>query len=442
MDVRRFTIITLLTVWALTGCGAGGQGPGGDPGEGSKENEVEPGPPHYDTIAYVPGAGRDEIRAVRPDGTEDRRLWAHGRGDPLDTAAIWDLSWSPDARELAFTSTHEYDCSLMSSDVYTVGTHGLGLSRMSLPPSCDALEELPKASVTMPVQNLTLDSLDIFIYFAGASSAKQVSLPPGGSGTVLFDEVADLGDVVQYAMLVHADGRELLGTSGLDVQPGGSHTLGLQQVWKPGSPGWEARSPTWSADGSRLGYVYGFNDIYAQGGTTQPLTFGTELLMEGDPPSTIFHLEWGPVARPDEVLYVGWSFEGRFIYHAEEGASAPGTPLLEFEAYENVFGLDWLPDGSGFVFSYAPGAFGENADLWAYSFASGTATRITSFSGEYAGELSVSPDGSRIVFERSTELREDGWMLVDPDLWVVNRDGSGLTLLVEGAGSPDWSPAE
>ncbi len=59
--------------------------------------------------------------------------------------------------------------------------------------------------------------------------------------------------------------------------------------------------------------------------------------------------------------------------------------------------------------------------------------------GDFAGQLAVSGDGTRIVFERATDLDDVGGGPTDPDLWVVHRDGSGLRLLVEDAYAPAWS---
>lgn len=82
--------------------------------------------------------------------------------------------------------------------------------------------------------------------------------------------------------------------------------------------------------------------------------------------------------------------------------------------------LAWLPAGSGFV----------------YSFTSRQSTRLTNFSSDFAGQLSVSPDGQSIVFERSTSTDDQA----PTDFWLVNRDGSGQRLVVRNAARPAWSP--
>jgi hypothetical protein len=52
----------------------------------------------------------------------------------------------------------------------------------------------------------------------------------------------------------------------------------------------------------------------------------------------------------------------------------------------------------------------------------------------------VSGDGRHVVFERARELHPVDARPVDPDLWIVDLDGSGLRLLVENARAPAWSP--
>lgn len=441
MQIRPPLYALVIVLLALTGCGAT-QGPGngsssGDDWESGPRDE--PGPALYDTIAYVPSDSGDEIRAIDPDGSNDRRLWTHGRSDPSEVYEIWDLDWSPDAREIAFSSTHEFDCSLLYSDIYAVGTAGGNYRRISAPPACGDLSQFPTATVQVPVRNYGSESLVIFMYFLGAPGVQQISLPGFGSGMVTFENVADLGvGVEQYGMMIEADARELAASTAIDVQPGGNHTTAEQSVWAPSGPGWEARSPSWHSDGTRLGYAFGFNTLYGTPAYPELLELGDELVTAEEMPNTVMHLNWNPVAEwADELLYVGWDFDGVSIYWVREGtADVPGTALLTFESWENVLGLAWLPDGNGFVFSRLE-EFGAISNLWHYSLDTEAATRITNFSTGFVGDLGISPDGQEIVFERGTG--EDGGEVVDSDLWIIGRDGSGLRLLKENAAKPDWS---
>ena len=50
--------------------------------------------------------------------------------------------------------------------------------------------------------------------------------------------------------------------------------------------------------------------------------------------------------------------------------------------------------------------------------------------------MTVSPDGQYIVFERTTDP------VFDPtsSLWIMNRDGTDLHMLIDDAGRPAWGP--
>lgn len=82
------------------------------------------------------------------------------------------------------------------------------------------------------------------------------------------------------------------------------------------------------------------------------------------------------------------------------------------------------------------------ANIYAYNFASSQATRLTNFNDEFARQLSVSPDGQQIVFERASALWYAPWEEPKVDLWVVDRDGSNLRLLVQNGYAPAWSSRE
>lgn len=449
--LTRLLVLVILLLGLLVGCaGSGGSGLQPPPGA----NGPQPPPadngsatPLHNTIAYVRGDTGDEIRLVAPDGSGDRLLWAHGQNDPSEVYAVWSLAWRHDARALAFASTHENWCSLNHADIFSLGADGGGYRRVTEAPACTDLSAYPKGTVQVPVENPLYETFVGFIYFQGAPSIQQVSLPPGGSGVVTFEEVADFGsgeDGLQLATVIVGVNREVAIGTAVDVQAGGTVTTVPLTVYPP--PGyWEAHSPTWRSDGSRLGYVFNFNSLRQIVPNPTPRDFGEDLQTDvSQMPDFAKLLAWGPASRADELLYAGnriYDTEG--IYLTSEGSATAGEQLVAYDATEAVLGLAWLPDGSGFVYAVTEGDyFGEDrgANLFVYDFASRQTARVTSFSGEFAGPLSVSPDGQQIVFERAAEMVEFGYDLVNPDLWVVNRDGGGLRLLVENGRVPAWSP--
>ena len=441
-------VVTVLTLAACNGPGVPGGGPTpgpqppppGNPDNGSAA-------PLHNTIAYVRADSSDEIRLVNPDGSGDRLLWAHGQDDPEEVYGVYSLAWRPDARALTFASTHENWCSLNHADIFTLGADGTGYRRVTEAPACADLAAYPKGTVQVPVENPSYESFVGFVYFQGAPGIQQVSLPPGGSGVVTFENVADFGssdEGLQIATIIVGSSREIRVGTAVDVQAGGTVTTAPLTVYTP-YVSWEAHSPTWHSSGSRLGYILNFNSVRQIASNPGPLDFGEELQTDSSQmPDFASLLAWGPASRADELLYaVNIAYDSEGVYLLTAGSAGAGERLVSYDATEAILGLAWLPDGSGFVYAVTEGDyFGEDrgANLFVYDFASRQTTRVTSFSGEFAGPLSVSPDGQQIVFERAAEMQELSYALVDPELWVVGRGGSGLRRVTANGASPAWSP--
>ena len=208
-----------------------------------------------DAIAFVNATTGDEIRLIAPDGSNNRRLWAHGLPDPNEVYAVDTLSWRPDASEIAFTSSHENWCSIDLTDIFVVAVDGSNYRRITQAPSCAGLSAYPKGTIRVPVENSSIfgESFTGFVYFQGAPSVLPVSLPPGGSATLTFNNVADFGDgVPQVGAIVHPSGREISFATAIDVKAGQTLTTGKMDLFVPDIT-WEARSPTWRSSGDQIG---------------------------------------------------------------------------------------------------------------------------------------------------------------------------------------------
>jgi hypothetical protein len=394
-----------------------------------------------EVIAYVRADTGDEIRLIDPDGENDRLLWTHGQEDPDNSYQVWDLAWKPDGVELAFNSDHENYCSILHSDLYAIGANGSGYRRITQGPACAGLANYPKGTVQVPVTNISTESVSSFLYFQGAPIAQLIDLPPGGNTVVTFTDVADFGEGwLQYAMEIIGNERSVHVGSAVDVKTG--ETVTAFGISVPGIvvPGWEVRSPSWRYDGNMLAFATGFNDLMRISSQPPPLFSGEPLVpVDGERPTIILRAKWGPTAeRGNQILYSGWDFDGDGIYLIPEGSNQAGELLVSFDSFETVEGLAWLPDGSGFVFSLLEyedhNLLGSN--IFLYTFTPGQSNRIIDLEGNFAGDLSVSPDGSWIVFEKASSQAglEEG----DTDIWIVNIDGDELRLLAENAGSPAW----
>jgi TolB protein len=91
------------------------------------------------------------------------------------------------------------------------------------------------------------------------------------------------------------------------------------------------------------------------------------------------------------------------------------------------------PEGLGVI------AYNHNGELWLMN-GDGTGAHALVTSVLVDGKPAWSPDGTRLAFTGF----EPGPIVVVPDIWVVNVDGSNLTNLTHSEGpsmlSPSWSP--
>jgi hypothetical protein len=390
------------------------------------------------TIAYTRDNDTtgDEIRLIEPDGSNDRRIWSVGYPDPNNIVNITDLDWSPDAGTLAFASNHEalgaVSCSLFDSDIFAIWPDGTGYRRITNAPTCASLARFPQGSVTVTVRNFSTRS-PLFVYIQGAPSIQSLLVSQGDSVTATFPNVADFGDgFLQQAVVIAGDGRWLAPIAAADVKPGQTVHAGRLDVAGAPIVDFGAYVPSWHSDGARLGYIlvsagsmYGVQSNPVAGDYGEPL-----LALEPSNPPSSDVMDWGPApAQANQILYSSYLNGG--IYLVTEGSTSVGTKLIE-TGIEGVVDLQWLPDGSGFVFTKQN--FLDRSNVYHYDFSSGDVTQLTQFTNEFAIDVSVSPDGQWIVFERSTTNA-----LTSGDLWLMRRDGTDMRLLVQNGMRPSWS---
>jgi len=231
-----------------------------------------------------------------------------------------------------------------------------------------------------------------------------------------------------------------------DVQPGQT-VPGGNLVIMPysGYSGFGAGKVSWKSDGSALAYgmrsASGITQIpanppYGSTGVDLPAAEYTSPML----------VAWGPTsATKDQYLYSSsksiYKENVGGIYLNTVGNSSGGTQLVQFIDYasaENVHDIEWLPDGSGFLFTKFYVDLGFFSDIFEYNFATQSVTMLTpSLNDESAiggaRGLSISPDGQQIVFERAVYALD-----TSSSVWIMNRDGTGLHKLADDAGRPAW----
>jgi hypothetical protein len=391
------------------------------------------------TIAYVAQNGT-EIWLVEPDGSNKRRMWSMPSPDPEGGNAITGLAWRPDAGALAFASTHEKYCSWYHADIYTIAADGSRLRRVTNAPNCAELAGYPKGTVTATIQNSTLSSGMIGVYVQGSQQLQVISISPFSSAQVTFQNVADLGDVVQPVTAIYG-GYRFYGTAYANVLPGQTVDAGILTLTGPGLWHMGAYKANWRADGARIGYTTtactGMRQISPtpiDGAIGEPILNTDEIISCA--------MAWGRTpARANQVLYSvnhSWEDDVDGIYLAAVGSSSAGERLVALEDFEgqSIHDIQWLADGSGFLFTKQHVDFGIMSDIFEYRFSTKSETRITNFGDEeYALNFSISPDGQQIVFELAREFEGP------TDLYIIGRDGKNMRLLAANAGHPAWSPS-
>lgn len=394
-----------------------------------------------DAIAYVTGDGR-ELRLVQPDGSRDHAVWREG-----DTLySITAPAWRPDGTEIAFASNHEMAVSFYERDVYAVGPDGGGLRKVTNPPAHGELARRPRGTVTVTIQNASLDAGPFFVYVAGAPQPQRELVPAAGSRRFTFGDVADLGDGVQQPVVVISGiNRWWDAAVAPDVKAGGTVDAGQLTVGGSAIEHFGADVPLWRGDGSAVGFIFGptclLQYVPAEpkpGPSFQPLldprVFGPVCAVDWAPP--------GP--RMDELLVADlrdFTDNGTtHVLRVKEGATQLPAPVATFDGYVRVSDLRWLPDGSGFVVAKQDALTDEDINLYEFSFATRQLRKLTDFTGQFVRRFTLSPDGGRIVFERVTGGSIHDLATLPSDVWVMNRDGSGLRPLVRNAQFPAWNP--
>lgn len=418
----RNRFLTLVSISCVVGLICGGFG-------ASAQAQPTPG-----AIAYVRGTA--EIRLIEADGANDRSLWMAPAGDLIRPHTIKGLDWRPDAGELAFASDHERSSSIFEQDIYTIRPDGSNLRKLTNGPVHEALTSYPKGSVTITVLNYA-GAGPYLIYLAGATEPQSVTA--AGSQTLTFQNVADFGPgLLQGAVAIFGLDRWYPGSAvATDVQPGQTVHGGTLTIVGAGTRYFGAFLPSWRSDGSKVGFMRGCGAIKQVSANPSPGSLGDDATKPNVLGVTCFG-DWAPVAsRANQVLYSEY-FLDETIYLTTEGSTDKGEALVVMQRGDALFDLQWLPDGSGFLyvvgtdFSSTVGTW-QTANIYVYDFSTRRSVKKTDFSGALAITASVSPDRQWIAFGRADTLGGQA------DLWVMSYGGGEPRLLVRDGHSPAWS---
>ena len=386
-------------------------------------------------VTYV--RGDTEIRAISPDGSNDRRFWTHPNAH--EGLGIYELAWSPDGSELAFSSGHESVTSFYHADIYSIKRDGGVPRRITNGPDRSDYSKYGKGTVTVTVRNeqpiyqTTKASTGVFfVYVVGADSPQPLTLPPGSSRTLTFKNVADFGEHAQAIVAVYGGTRWFI--PGTDVKAGKVVKAPDFAISGNGLELFGAFRPVWKRDASGISYRNGLCVVSSRSSRS---TIGHvfDPVFKGENPPAPCAYDWGPTTETaDQFLYSVTTDDEIIIYRLKGSGQHPGEKLASFskEKYQWVNDLRWLPDGSGFLFTGSDLGYGF-ANILRYDLRSRQLIPVTNFEETFAKSFSVSPDGKWIVFERTKAFVDD-----EADLWIVGMDGKGLRLLTKNANHPSW----
>lgn len=355
-------------------------------------------------IAYT--RNDSEIRLIDSAGRNDRQLWTHP--DAKAPFGIFDLAWRPDGKELAFSSGHENMLSLYHADLYGIRPDGSGLRKITNAPDHKSLSKYKKGSVTITLKNFQYSfqkaqsGTGIFtVYIVGADMPQQVLLPPGSTRTIIFKNVADLGEHAQPVVAIYGQIRWIM--PGMDVVAGKNTKAPDFMISGDGYEYFGAFRPIWKSDGSQISYRDGLCLVKTI--PSKP-TIGVQFKhLFGDKESRgSCYWDWGPTpALSNKVLYmVDASEETSGFYMNQEGESNQ-SPVPLYLNPEGAYDLKWLPDGSGFLYSkkyYRDGDSKLVSNIFRYDIAAKKHSQLTDLSDGYARQFSVSPSGKWLVYEK------------------------------------------
>lgn len=419
--------------WSESDTADGGGGPVWLVGPQQAPFELDSSPEDFDasispdgsTVVFArhePATGASDIFVVKSDGTG---LMLVASGDQTNYLSL--PRFSPGGGSIA------YDCTL---------------AQLASPNASLGCGPLPDGSYrTTGVMLMNADGSDKRMVIAGevgeVGSMDNLSWSPDGqwlTWTGCGPTGADPQACVSQIFAYRTDGSDLLHELSTDNQV--THFPTEQSAWHA----------EFSSDGAQMLFMRGFDDSGDQGnyfysvardGTNEHELFAVPTQYPevvppaaGGEPSPTVNATLPTTSDPGQVVFPSWIQQCRgFIVQTFARAATScvpipaGTDAIEYAAAAN----------GSIVFSDANHVFaggGDGGPVWLVG--SGKAP-VELDSSPYNENPSLSWDGSKVVFDRFDPA--DG----SSDIYVVNANGSGLTLVADGNGagrllSPKFSP--
>lgn len=268
----------------------------------------------------------------------------------------------------------------------------------------------------------------IALITVGGSAQAKVSGPNGRIAFSRFDPT--FGDDATYTM-----------------NPGGSNV-------QPLLPSFASNSPHWSPDGSEVAVTSGLDIPCPPTCTGNTVIINPDtgnyrvLASQGFPAVGTFCSIWSPDASHfacDGENDFDPSVNGVYTIRSSDGGGL--TRITTAPGGRDDLPIDYSPDGTQIVFGRT-GPFhtcDTKSALYVVNVDGSGLRRITPW-GFCDDDGSWSPDGTKIAFEQSTVLRDGSRFVHGGSLYVVHPDGSGLAKIPLATnsrsfgGDVSWSP--
>ena len=420
-------------------------------------------------IAHVtPSTGLGAIVVSAPDGSGARTLFAPPE-NTHETDGVGNLAWSPDGRRLAFSSSHRWSQSVNFRDIYVVSRDGSDLKRPTAAPDPGRYDDYPKGKVKVVIKNPSIHSAETVVFVDGAKEPVSFLGRQADRETIIFDDVADLGEGVRQYVRVYRQPAGSFGACWLDagvfadVERGRTVDAG-QLTWSNKSNCMRAWQPTW-IDNKTIAFLYVEfpwdpyppNNVWSVPADIKANEAGTRLL------------NMNKRVGNDKLSFVSAgprTSQGQELLLLLPGATATSVlvaPMSDAGRLSNVrlgrcprtickiTGIDWRSDGLGlFVAESHTAATGsqprEVSVLYEFDATSGSRREILSLPNEIIGRIAMSPDNKTIAFERARQLINTvdnvrfGTRAQCPcSIWIVDVDGSNLREFAADGRAPAWT---